>query len=55
MIENLLGNATHVRRLSGGRTAYWKDGVVLIMNPDSADGGTAFVPRNGFKYFEDLR
>lgn len=53
VIENTMGGVS--KALSGGRTAYWKDGVVVIRNPGAVDGGTAFVPTNGFAYFEGLR
>lgn len=39
------------RTLSKGRTAYWKDGTVVIRNPRSAGGGTAFRPKTGYDYF----
>jgi hypothetical protein len=42
------------RVLSGGRTAYWNDGTVVIRNPGAADGGTAFRPTNGYDYFLGL-
>jgi hypothetical protein len=42
------------RVLSGGRTAFWSDGTVVIRNPDAADGGTAFRPTNGHDYFLGL-
>ena len=42
------------RPLSGGRTAYWSDGTVVIRNPGTADGGTAFRPTNGYDYFMGL-
>ena len=30
------------RPLSGGRTAYWNDGAVVIRDPSTVDGGSAF-------------
>lgn len=55
MIENVMEKASHVRNLSGGRTAFWRDGVVVIRNPGAVDGGTAFVPNgNGFDYFMNV-
>lgn len=53
MVENVI-NHGDVRHLSGGRTAYWRDGVVVIRNPRAPDGGTAFVPRDGYDYFLGL-
>jgi hypothetical protein len=55
VIEGVIGNASHVRSLSGGRTAFWREGVVVIRNPTAVDGGTAFVPSTGFQYFQGLR
>ena len=42
------------RVLSGGRSAYWSDGTVVIRNPGTPDGGTAFRPTNGYDYFLGL-
>jgi hypothetical protein len=42
------------RALSGGRTAYWSDGTVVIRDPGTADGGTAFRPTSGYDYFQGL-
>lgn len=42
------------RPLSGGRTAYWSDGTVVIRNPGTADGGTTFRPARGYDYFMGL-
>lgn len=55
MIEGVMENATHVRYLNGGRTAYWQNGVVVIRNPIANDGGTAFVPERGLQYFKELK
>jgi hypothetical protein len=54
MIENVINNYDEMKCLSGGRIAYWRDGVVVIRNPSAVDGGTAFVPRDGYTYFEGL-
>lgn len=43
-----------MRPLSGGRTAYWREGTVVIRNPRAADGGTAFQPGDGYDYFRGL-
>ena len=53
MIEDAVMNGES-RVLSGGRTAYWNDGTVVIRNPGVADGGTAFRPTNGYDYFLGL-
>src|SRR6266536_3087571 len=53
VIEDVIING-EPRGLSGGRTAYWRGGVVVIRNPGVVDGGTAFVPRDGYAYFLGL-
>lgn len=53
MIEDAVMNGES-RVLSGGRTAYWNDDTVVIRNPGTADGGTAFRPTNGYDYFLGL-
>jgi RHS repeat-associated protein len=56
LIETVMEKPTHTRELSAGRTAYWRDGVVVIRNRRAGDGGTAFVPRHGLRYFlEELK
>jgi filamentous hemagglutinin len=56
-IENILNNPSATKQLSNGRSAYWDDtsGMVVIRNPNAADGGTAFKPTNGKAYFNGLR
>jgi filamentous hemagglutinin len=56
-IENILNNPSATKQLSNGRFAYWDDssGMVVIRNPNAADGGTAFKPTNGKAYFNNLR
>jgi filamentous hemagglutinin len=56
-IEDILNNPSATKQLSNGRSAYWDDasGMVVIRNPKSADGGTAFKPTNGKTYFNNLR
>ncbi|WP_438287399.1 VENN motif pre-toxin domain-containing protein [Paraburkholderia phenoliruptrix] len=56
-IENILNNPSATKQLSNGRSAYWDDasGMVVIRNPNAADGGTAFKPTNGKSYFNNLR
>jgi hypothetical protein len=60
LADDIMANATgaNVRKLSGGRTAYWDDatGSVVIHNPRASDQGTIFRPATGREYFEkDLR
>ena len=46
-----------VKQLSKGRSAYWNDQekMVVIRDPKSPDGGTAFRPTNGKAYFNNLK
>jgi hypothetical protein len=53
VIEDVVANG-EMRPLSNSRSAYWKDGVVVIRNPVAADGGTAFRPTQGYIYFVNL-
>ena len=39
------------RQLGNGRTAFWKDGVIVLLDPRNPDGGTAFRPTGGYGYF----
>jgi hypothetical protein len=54
VIENTIVSGES-RVLSGGRTAYWHEGVVVIRNPRAADGGSAFAPTQGRQYFLNLK
>lgn len=58
-IDRIIRNAgsLNVRHLERGRTAYWDgaSGTVVIVDPNTADGGTAFKPNRGRRYFESLR
>jgi RHS repeat-associated protein len=49
-IEDVVLNG-EMRTLGGGRTAFWRDGSVVIRNPRAHDGGTAFQPTDGYDYF----
>lgn len=50
LIEDVVLNG-EMRALGGGRTAFWRDGTVVIRNPRAPDGGTAFQPTDGYDYF----
>jgi filamentous hemagglutinin len=56
-VERVMTNASEVRNLSGGRTAFWDNstGTVVIRNPAAVDGGTAFKPTAGKAYFDNLK
>ncbi|MFJ1933393.1 hypothetical protein ACIOGZ_12150 [Kitasatospora sp. NPDC088160] len=50
MIEEVILNGE--RRIgAGGRGAYWRNGVIVICNPNARDGGTVFAPKEGYGYF----
>jgi filamentous hemagglutinin len=55
-IERIIRNPSDVKVLSNGRTAYWEDssGTVVIRDPNSLEGGTAFKPTTGKAYFNKL-
>jgi hypothetical protein len=56
-IDRIIANSSASRSLSRGRRAFWdgSSGTVVICDPSTSDGGTAFRPRRGRRYFEDLR
>jgi len=56
-IESILNSPSATKQLSRGRSAYWDDssGTVVIRDPKSSDGGTAFRPTNGKAYFNNFR
>lgn len=53
-IESVVTNGES-RELLRGRTAYWQGDTVVIRDPASLDGGTAFVPTGGYNYFLGLK
>jgi len=57
LVQATISNPSDARSLANGRTAYWNEGehMVVIRNPNSADGGTAFRPAAGKAYFDNLR
>jgi filamentous hemagglutinin len=57
VIKDAIDGATEAKELSGGRTAYYdkETNTVVIVDPSSPDGGTAFKPSDGEKYFDGLR
>ncbi|QIM64400.1 hypothetical protein A4G17_02530 [Frederiksenia canicola] len=54
-VEYVVNNYTSFKELSNGRSAYWHEasGTVVIRNPKTKDGGTAFQPKDGRKYFDE--
>jgi filamentous hemagglutinin len=57
IIQNVMENPSVTRALSNGRTAYYdaNSGLVVIVNPNASDFGTAFVPANPLQYFNGLK
>jgi hypothetical protein len=53
-IEDVVTNGES-RQLLRERTAYWEGNTVVIRDPASVDGGTAFVPTGGYNYFLGLK
>lgn len=55
-IEGILGQPSAQKELARGRHAYWDDasGTVVIRSGDHPDGGTAFRPKTGRAYYENL-
>jgi len=55
-IDSVITNPTATKNLVRGRTAFWDEasGTIVIRDPKSLDGGTAFRPKAGRKYFDDL-
>jgi filamentous hemagglutinin len=56
-INNIISNPSEQKILSNGRSAYWDNnsGTVVIKNPNTTDGGTAFKPSGGKNYFDKLK
>jgi len=54
LIQRILSNPTEWKRLEGGKSAYWdkKTGTVVIRDPGHPDGGTAFRPKTGKRYYD---
>jgi len=54
LIKETIEHPSASKQLSRGRTAYWNDAkqTVVITDPASPDGGTAFRPPQGKYYFD---
>jgi RHS repeat-associated protein len=54
-IRSILNNPTEMKILTNGRTGYWnqESGTVIIRDPFKGDGGTAFRPDLGKKYYDE--
>lgn len=56
-IQRIMDHPSASKPLARGRMAYWDDvtGTVVIRDPRTGDGGTAFKPSTGRSYFEHLK
>ena len=56
-IQRLMDNPSASKRLARGRQAYWDEatGTVVVVDPHTIDGGTAFKPVSGNNYYEHLK
>ena len=54
-IRGILNNPTEMKILTNRRTGYWhqESGTVVVRNPFMEDGGTAFRPDIGKKYYDE--
>jgi filamentous hemagglutinin len=56
-IAQIMAKPSASKNLAKGRTAFWDDQTetIVIRDPSSPDLGTAFKPRNGQAYFDNLK
>ena len=56
-VQRILDNPSASKRLARDRQAYWDEetGTVVIEEPNTTDGGTAFKPFSGKIYYENLK
>jgi filamentous hemagglutinin len=56
-IDQIMANPSASKKLARARRAYWDDTTrtVVIRDPNSPDMGTAFRPRDGKAYFDNLK
>ncbi len=54
-IDEVVNNPTATKSLRDGRTGYWYEpsGTVVVHDPNSVDGGSAFRPDTGVDYFNN--
>jgi hypothetical protein len=55
-IDQVMAHPSASKPLSKGRQAFWDDKskTIVIVDPRSPDSGTAFRPRNGKAYLDNL-
>jgi hypothetical protein len=56
IVETLENPSARIRTLARGNTAYYdrNTNTIVIVDPDTSDGGTAYRPRHGEKDFDEL-
>ena len=54
LIVDVMKNPESIRVLPRDRVAYWKGDVLVIVDPNRLDWGTAFRPTPGRRYFDEL-
>jgi len=56
-IDQIMAKPSASKNLAKGRTAFWDDKTktIVIRDPSSPDLGTAFKPRDGQAYFDNLK
>jgi len=50
---NVINSSEAQKSLARGRYAYWKGGIVVIIDPNNPDMGTVFRPSMGRRYFDE--
>jgi len=56
-IDQIMKKPSSAKKLAKGREAFWDDKskTVVIKDPGNPDGGTAFKPKAGEQYFDNLK
>jgi hypothetical protein len=56
-VQDTIDDPSDYKSLQDGRKAYWNDklDMVVVVNPQDPDGGTAFRPKDGKDYFNRLK
>jgi pyocin large subunit-like protein len=57
LVDRIMTNPSATRKLAKGRQAFWEasSNTVVIRDPSSPDLGTAFRPKHGKAYFDNLK
>jgi hypothetical protein len=54
VVDDVVKNGVK-RPLRNGRTAFFKDGTLVLRDPNDFDGGTVYRPTDGFDAFLKLQ